>query len=461
MSVHARHAAYQAAERQWWPRAALAAALCAALCVVLLAAAHPAGAEPAVGSFAWPTPWLTGSVDANYVTSLVPGPSGAIYAAGNTAYGQSSSTAFVARIRTSDGRQRWLKPRPGMYLAAAAGDSSRNVILAGSKGGDIAVAKYRPDGTLAWVTRWGSSTLRETAVSVTVAPDGSVYVAGVRMRSATGKDAVIVALSPGGHVRWRHLTATSGDDVPEALTTDAAGNVYVTGGRAASATDSRWTTYKLSPGGTRLWMFNVTFSRLGAKEFGWGRWLRVNDNALYVAAQRGTSADGLFATMKLSLKGAERWLRQSYTLPGPAVLQGATVDGSGRLYLVGSIQPSSSPGITQLGELLVTRADGVMAWHDEFEDPLGPFSTGFSRVSVDSLGRPSCSGMMATTGGGNNYAAVVVRYQADAGLDTIWRWDGGVGGGNAFGPLLRVGALYAGGQVTTAMADRAIVERLK
>ena len=127
-----------------------------------------------------------------------------------------------------------------------------------------------------------------------------------------------MCLSPGGGVRWRHVTATKGDDLADAVTTDGAGNAYVTGSRQGDATSSRLDNVQAEPGWQAAVAPHVTF--ISSNTFGSGRWLRVRDNALYVVAQRGTTTDR-FAAMKLSLDGKERWLKGSYTLPGRRAVQ--------------------------------------------------------------------------------------------------------------------------------------------
>jgi hypothetical protein len=444
--------------RRWPVAVLLAAASLALVCAACIALPQAARAEAAPGQFVWAGPWLFGATDNNSVLDLVSGPSGAVYAAGNSSLSQSGSDAFVARLRTADGGQTWRRVRPGLWLAGAASDAQHNVILAGSKGGNIVVAKYRPNGTQAWARSWGAAGVTETALAVTVAPNGVIVVAGLRFAAATGKDAVVVAFGPGGGLRWRQITATAGDDVAEAVATDALSNVYVTGSRAGTADSSVWTTYRIGRGGKLAWRRNITF--VSSDMFGDGLWLQVHARALYVAAQRsGTSAH--LAAMKLTLNGAERWLRSSYDLPGLAYLRDAAVDARGRLCLAGEIQPTGSVGPSWLGEIVVCRADGTMAWHDEFEDPLGAFNTGFSGVVVDAQQRPLLAGSMATDGDALDAAAVVVRYQADAGIQKVWRWDGSASGTDGFGPLLNTGVLMAGGQTTSTTGQQAVAVRLK
>jgi hypothetical protein len=456
-----RHPVFFPRTRPERARARLGAALlvlvCAALCgAALCALPQAARAEAAPGEFVWPTPWLFGTTDTSTVVDLERGPSGSVYAVGRTGYGPAGGDAFVARLRTSDGSRVWRKVRAGLRPAAAAVDAARNVVLVGAKAGDLVVVKYRAGGGLAWARRWGGAGA-ETAADVAVAPDGSIYVAGTRRTAATGKDAVVLCLSPGGAVRWSHLAATRGADAADAVATDGAGNVYVTGSREGGATRSIWSTTKLSHSGRRLWRRDVTF--ISSNTFGWGRWLQVRGDSLYVVAQRG-KATYRFAAMKLSLAGRQRWLKGSYVLPGPVMFEDAAVDAEGRLYMVGVLQPSGTAGVSAQGELLVCRADGAMAWHDAFEDPLGAFDTSFHDVVVDGSRRAWCSGFMATSVGGD-LAAVVLRYRADGGIETIWRWDGGVGGHNEFGPLLGGSVILAGGRATTAGGSRAVVQRLR
>ena len=442
-----------------WLGAALLVVLVAALCgAATLALPQAARAEAAPGAFVWSAPWLFGTTDFSSVVDLVKARRGlstrpATRATVRRAAPRSSPVCVPPTARRSGGRPApasTSRPRPATPAATSCWRAPRPATSSSSNTG--------PNGSVAWSRTWGGASTLETATDVALASDGSVYVSGMRRTGATGRDAVVICLSPGGVVRWRHLTATKGDDIAEAVTTDAAGNAYVTGSREGGASDSVWTTYKLSPRGKRLWWRNVTF--ISSNTFGSGRWLRVRGDALYVVAQRGTTTSR-FAAMKLSLGGKERWLKGSYVLPAPAQFADATVDARGRLYIVGHLQPTGTPGVTAQGELLVCRADGTIAWHDEFEDPLGVFDTGFSGVVVDAAQRAYCSGYMATAAGNVDLAAVVVRYQADAGIETIWRWDGGVGGVNGFGPLLRDPVLIAGAQVTTAAGSQAMVQRLK
>ncbi len=392
------------------------------------------------------------------MVDLLKGPSGSLYGVGNTAYSQSGCTAFVARLDTATGSKVWRQTRPGVYLAGAAVDAARNVVLVGSRNGDVVIAKYKPGGSIAWSRTWGGSST-EVANDVAIAPDGSIYVAATKVTSSTKDDAIVLCCGPGGGLRWRHVTATKHDDSANAVTTDGSGNVYVTGSREGTASASKWTTYKLSPGGKRLWRYRVGFTTgLGTTTFGSGVWLSYRGRALYVVAQYGPSGDQL-AAHKIAANGEERWLQTDYydVLSASTLFRSATVDAKGRLYMTGTLLPNSTPGVTNLGVLVVCHTDGTIAWYDEFENQDGFFDTSFEDVAVDTSRRAYCSGSVT---GAQGTHAVVVRYEAGGGIETIWSWDGDVAGNDIFGPLLQHTAVYAGGQATMSTGAKAVVHRL-
>ena len=131
------------------------------------------------------------------------------------------------------------------------------------------------------------------------------------------------------------------------------------------------------------------------------------------------------------------------------------------MYIVGRLE---APGVAVQGEILVTAArDGTVAWHDEFEDPLGSFNTSYAGVTVDAEQRAYCSGYISTQADDADLAAVVVRYQADAGIETIWRWDDGVSGSRRLRPAaarLRPPRRRAGHDCRRRAGDRAAAEAL-
>jgi hypothetical protein len=141
-------------------------------------------------------------------------PDGSVYAAGTTPRPTVIGTFDLIALKiTSDGALTWQRtysagnvvdPRGGMTVASDGSIYVAGAIQApqGGRSGfvDIAalVIKLGPDGSLVFDREWGGSN-GETAAGVAVAPDGTVYIAGTSSSFGAGiDDAFVLHLSPTG-----------------------------------------------------------------------------------------------------------------------------------------------------------------------------------------------------------------------------------------------------------------------
>jgi len=115
---------------------------------------------------------------------------------------------------------------------------------------DIFVAKYNPDGTLAWVTSAGTMDA-EIGNAIAVLPDGSALVTGefrgtptfgsgetneTILTSAGSDDIFIAKYNPEGTLAWAKRAGGSGTDVSNAIAVLSDGSPAVTGYFGGSAT---------------------------------------------------------------------------------------------------------------------------------------------------------------------------------------------------------------------------------
>lgn len=121
-------------------------------------------------------------------------------------------------------------------------DSGPGTTLLTSNGRyDAFVASFNPDNSVRWAHSFGGSTFDDEAAGVAVDPSGAVTVVGefqgvievepgpgTTTLSATGIDAFVVSYDTNGVLRWAH---SLGADLAraQAITTDSAGNVTMTG----------------------------------------------------------------------------------------------------------------------------------------------------------------------------------------------------------------------------------------
>jgi uncharacterized delta-60 repeat protein len=167
----------------------------------------------------------------------------AVDSAGNvyvTGLSQGSGGFDYATVKySSSGGQAWARryagPRGGYDEARSVKlDPSGNVYVTGSSSNgadlDYATVKYDDAGIQLWVARYdGPDSLDDSAVSLSVAPDGAACVTGSSRDSSTAEDFATVKYDPAGTQLWEARYDGGGPDRADALALDLAGNVHVAG----------------------------------------------------------------------------------------------------------------------------------------------------------------------------------------------------------------------------------------
>lgn len=160
----------------------------------------------------------------------------------------------------------------------------------------------------AWVKQYGSQLLPndEVATDMTTDSAGNVYVTGFQTHQPFGKDYFTVKYNAAGVKQWeaRYNSESDGDEVAAAIAVDAGGNVYVTGGSEGIGASSDYVTIKYNSVGTEQWVACYDRKRHGAASYDVATALAADDNGnVYVA---GWSENSL-ATIKYNAAGVEQW----------------------------------------------------------------------------------------------------------------------------------------------------------
>jgi len=159
----------------------------------------------------------------------------------------------------------------------------------GASGSSLFVVKFDSAGTLVWQKVWDGSSGFE---ALAVAPDGSVYAAGSMPRDATFSQFSLVAikLTPGGSLVWQE-TYAAGDqaDARGGMTVAPDGSIYVAGAILAMKGNTPTIApllVRFAPAGTLLfngqWLAGDTAAGVAA----------VADNSVYVAGTISGSGAG-------------------------------------------------------------------------------------------------------------------------------------------------------------------------
>lgn len=116
------------------------------------------------------------------------------------------------------------------------------VLLTSNGDGDVFVLKMDGLGKLLWAKSFGGNNT-DGGKSITVDRNGNVFVAGtmggrykydprqktLHMISVSGEDIFVQKLDPKGNVKWIKSIGGKESDLGKAITSDANGNIYVTG----------------------------------------------------------------------------------------------------------------------------------------------------------------------------------------------------------------------------------------
>ena len=158
----------------------------------------------------------------------------------STNYESSNYDAYLAKMDNA-GSIQWQRELSGAaveFIEDVATDSSGNAYFVGrttSEGAgsdDVLLAKYNSSGTLQWQRVLGDAD-SNVAYSITVDSSGNVYVAGRQYVSGTFDfESLLAKYDSSGTIQWQRSLATGVADqdvVAYGVTTDSAGNVYMTG----------------------------------------------------------------------------------------------------------------------------------------------------------------------------------------------------------------------------------------
>ncbi len=243
-------------------------------------------------------------------------------------------------------------------------DLNRNVYVTGtstalSTGSDYLTIKYTPNGDSSWVARYsGTTAINEIPQGFAVDKNGNVYVTGFSRGPSNSTDFATIKYNTNGVQQWVAIyDSTGGQDIPEDLEADDAGNVYVTGRTRINSSYNDFATIKYNSAGIRQWVAiydNVPESR---DDYGYDLVLDALGN-VYVTGnsqESGTNRDAL--TIKYNNSGIQQWVAR-YDETNSEETLGIVLDESNNIYTTGhstgvnsdylTIKYSQSVGINQI-----------------------------------------------------------------------------------------------------------------
>jgi len=251
----------------------------------------------------------------NHTTSLVLDDLGNAYVTGSTTgIGTGFYDYVTIKYNSVSGNQEWVSsyngPGPGNNFDEAFSstiDESGNIYVTGSSSdninqGSCATIKYNSNGVQQWAVRYrGTNNSNALGSAITSDAAGNVYVAGYILNDVTGYDYLTIKYNSSGDEIWavNYNGTANNSDFAEYIVVDNYNNVYVSGSSAETGFD--YLTIKYDSSGNELWTERYNGSGNGSDR---PSSFKIDDHGnLYITGYSlgsGSSSDYDFATIKYS-----------------------------------------------------------------------------------------------------------------------------------------------------------------
>jgi hypothetical protein len=211
----------------------------------------------------------------------------------------------------------------------------------------------------------------DRTVAQAVDAAGNIYLAGSVEQSSSNITFSVVKLDSGGSLVWRHNYSGSRGGVggfAQAVTLDAAGNVYAAGGISSdpfSSTSHDFLVLKLGPDGSEIWA--QRYSNGDNSEF--ASHVAVDaGGAVYVSGRSTSITFNDWLTQRYGPDGTLQWTR-GFTTAGQAddIVADIALLPNGNLAVTGTANIKGD-GITNDIQTLVYNARGDTVWQRLFTD---------------------------------------------------------------------------------------------
>ena len=224
-------------------------------------------------------------------------------------------------------------------------DVSGNIIVTGrsvtsSPTANFNTVKYNSAGVQQWSVIYnGPSNDYDEPFGLVADASGNIYVTGMSYSAITNYDIILVKYNSSGIEQWVRSWSNAGSlsDIPNDITIDVAGNIYITG-ESSITTSSNYITLKYNSAGSLQW----------AKQYNAGTAHCIEADAagnVYVTGQGEFTTSGSdFLTIKYNSVGDSLWVRRYGSVDFNERPTAFALDQNGNCYITGTVTPGNTSG---------------------------------------------------------------------------------------------------------------------
>ncbi len=342
-----------------------------------------------------------------------------------TGYSSGTGTGYdYATVKyDGSGNQVWVQRYNGLgnstdYGYALDVDAAGDAYVTGYSAGtgfnyDYATIKYTTAGIQSWVKLFnGPGNSYDYGYAVAVNSTGCYVTGNANMGSDTDYGTVKYDLN--GNFQWvaYYNGPGIGADQSKAITTDAAGNVYVTGASTRGTADKNYATVKYDKNGVQQWA--QVFNGTGNKDDE-GRAIAVDGsgNVYVTGVTVGTALNNDITTIKYNSAGVQQWASVfNGTANNADEGKDLVVDAAGNVYVTGY-----STGSTTLYDCVTIKynASGAQQWAKTFNGTGNSYDDA-SAIALDPSNNIYITGY---TDNGTDQDYVIIKY--DGSGNQLWK----------------------------------------
>src|SRR5690554_2212070 len=256
-------------------------------------------------------------------------------------------------------------------------DSNNNPIIGGNYfngGGDYDIFARKLlslDGSTVWTYHHAGTDNFDELKDLTIDSNDNVILAGGTQENATDSRFVVISLTSSGTLAWeKSYNPTGGRNFANAVTVDAANNVYATGESYDATTKLDFYTVKYSSSGTQEWALrsdgNYATDRATSI-------VVALDGSVYIAgtSYRGLYLDDEIMLIKINTLGAKVWGNVFGGSDGSNdMVKSLAVDNNSHVYLAGSLKNIGNGEDFYVAKF---RPNGSKHWDYTYQGPANGF----------------------------------------------------------------------------------------